>query len=143
MRFVRLKSLLHQVARAIKLVICRTDLPENPRWREQNYPYANCWDIDEFFEAARRAGPGSTLYAEARRIFWESMWRLWGRYRRGRPFFEVYEVVDGELRRVVDREKWVLQNIIVAAMAHDIVPPEAKEYTYRVYRELYGPLVAR
>jgi len=141
--FVRLKRLLHQVYRAVKLVICRSDLPVNPRWREQNYPYENCWEIDEFFEAARKAGPGSTLYAEARRIFWESMWRLWGRYKRGRPFFEVYEVVDTTLRPVKDRERWVLENIIVSAMAHDIVPPEAKAYTYRVYRELYGPLIAR
>jgi len=143
MRFVKLKAFLHQVYRAIKLVICRTDLPENPRWREQHYPYENCWEIDEFFEAARKAGPGSSLYAEARRIFWEAYWRLLGRYRRGRPFFSVYEIVDGELRPVRDRQRWVLENIVVAAMAHDIVPPEAKAYTYRVYRRIYGPLAAR
>ena len=132
--------MLHQVYRKLKLVICREDLPENPRWREQNYPYENCWDIDEFFEAARKAGRDSELYAEARRIFWESYWRLLGRYRRGKPFFEVYEVVDTTLKPVHDRQKWVLENIIVSAMAHDIVPPEAKAYTYRVYRKIYGPL---
>ena len=143
MRFVRLKSLLHQVYRKLKLVICREDLPENPRWIEQGYPGPNCWDIDEFFAAARRAGPGSTLYEEARRIFWEAYWRLLERYRRGRPFFETYMIRDGEVERLVDRERWILQNIIVAAMAHDIVPPEAKRYTYRVYREIFGPVVAR
>jgi len=142
MRFVGLKALLHQAYRAIKLVICRPDLPENPRWREQHYPYENCWDIDEFFEAARKAGLGSSLYAEARRIYWEAMWRLWGRYRRGRPFFEVYEVVDATPRPVRDRQRWVLENIVASAMAHDIVPPEAKAYTYRIYRRIYG-LLAR
>lgn len=143
MRFVRLKTLLNQVYRAIKLVICRTDLPENPRWREQNYPYENCWEIDEFMSEAARAGKDSYLYREARRIFWEAYWRLLGKYRGGRPFFSVYEVVDGELRPVIDRQKWVLENIIVAAMTHGIVPSEAKAYTYRVYRKIYGPLVAR
>lgn len=138
----RVLRFINKVADAIKIVICRRDLPTNPRWREENYPYANCWDIDEFFEAARRAGPGSTLYAEARRIFWESMWRLWGRYRRGRPFFSTYEVIDGEVKPIEDR-KWVLENIITAGIAHGIVPREALEYTYRVYRRIYGPLVAR
>ena len=147
MLFVRLKKFLHQatraVERAVRLVICRKDLPENPRWVKQGYPGPNCWEIDEFFAAAAKTGPGTSLYSEARRIFWEAYWRLLGRYRRGRPFFETYEIVDGEIRRLVDRERWVLQNIIVAAMAHDIVPEEAKAYTYRVYREIYGPLVAR
>ena len=138
---MKLSMLLHQVYRAIKLVICRSDLPENPRWREQGYPYENCWDIDEFFEAARRAGRDSSLYREARRIYWEAMWRLWGRYKRGRPFFEVYEVADTTLKPVHDRQKWVLENIVASAMAHDIVPPEAKAYTYKVYRKIYGPLV--
>jgi len=145
MLFVRLKRLLHQavdvVERAIRLVICRRDLPVNPRWFEEGYPGPNCWEIDEFFAAAARAGPGSSLYREARRIYWEAYWRLLGRYRRGRPFFETYMIRDHEMERLVDRERWVLQNIIVAAMTHGIVPEEAKVYTYRVYREIYGPLV--
>jgi len=123
-----------------KLVICRSDLPINPRWASEGYPYANCWDVDEFFSEARRMGEGSKLWSEARRIFWESMWRLWGRYKRGRPFFEVYEVVDTTLRPVENGERWVLRNIIVSAMAHDIVPPEAKATTERLYRRLFGPL---
>ena len=69
-----------------------------------------------------------------------SYWRLLGRYRRGRPFFSVYEIVDSELKPVRDRQRWVLENIVASAMAHDIVPPEAKAYIYRVYRRLYGPL---
>jgi len=147
MPFVRLKSFLHQVAktveRAIKLVICRRDLPVNPRWIEQNYPDPNCWEIDEFFAAAARAGPGSSLYSEARRIFWEAYWRLLGKYKRGRPFFDTYIIRDGEIERLIDREKWVLQNIVVAAMTYGLVPEYAKRYTYRIYRELYGPLTAR
>ena len=137
-----MKRLLGQVAR-VKLVICREDLPENPEWWEQGYPYANCWDVDELFEAAKEAGRESGLYAEARRIFWEAYWRLLGRYRRERPFFEVFEVADATPRPVHGRERWVLQNIVVSAMAHDIVPEEAKAYTYKVYREIYGHLVAR
>jgi len=147
MKFVKLKLFLHQatraVERALKIVICRKDLPENPRWLEQGYPGPNCWDIDEFFAEARRAGTDSILFAEARRIFWEAYWRLLGRYRRGRPFFETYIIRDHELVRLVDRERWVLQNIIVAAMTHDIVPEEAKRQTIKLYREIYGPLVAR
>ena len=55
----------------LKIVVCREDLPVNPRWRSQGYPYENCWDIDEFFsEAARRGG---RLLEEARRIYWECL----------------------------------------------------------------------
>jgi len=136
--FVRLKSLAHQVERAVKIVICREDLPENPRWAEQKYPYASCWEIDELFSTAAKAGPGTSLYSEARRIFWEAYWRLLGRYKRGRPFFEVYEISDKELRPLVGRDEWVMKNIIVAAFTHDLVPPEAKEYTYKVYRRIFG-----
>jgi len=136
---MNLSRFLHQAYRAIKLVICREDLPVNPRWREQGYPYEFCWDIDELFGAAREAGPGSHLWEEARRIYWEAMWRLWDRYKRGRPFFETYEITDATLRPVHNRE-WVLRNIVVSAMAHDIVPPEAKAQTYKIYREMFGPL---
>ena len=148
MRFVRrvkdfvktASKFIGEALREIKLVICRTDLPRNPRWEEEGYPYENCWDIDEFFEEAVKAGEGSPLWAEARRIWWESYWRLLGKYRRGRPFFSVYEVVDGELRPVRDRQRWVLENIITAGIAHGIVPRWVREYTPRVYRVLYGPL---
>ena len=118
-----------------KLIICREDLPKNPNWRLEGYPMESCWDVDEFM-----ASP-DVPYEEKRRIYWEAYWRLLGRYRRGRPFFETYMIRDHEMERLVDRERWVLQNIIVAAMTHGIVPEEAKVYTYRVYREIYGPLV--
>jgi len=127
-----------EVREGIKLVICREDLPKNPRWVEQGYPYASCWDIDEFFSSATKAGPNTTLYSEARRIFWEAYWRLLGRYKRGRPFFEVYEIRKGEMRPIVEKEEWVLRNIILAAFSHDLVPPEAKRQTYKLYRELFG-----
>jgi len=102
-----------------KIVICREDLPENPRWKIQKYPYENCWDIDEFFTEASKAGEGSKLFKEARRIYWEAYWRLLGRYKRGRPFFEVYEVYEtvNKIRPVYDRERWILSMIIGSAMA--------------------------
>jgi len=147
LKYVRLKTiasrlylLLHQVYTAIKLVLCRKDLPVNPRWREQGYPYANCWEIDEFFSEAVRAGRDSDLYREARRIYWEAYWRLLNKYKGRHPFFEVYEVVDGTLRPVVDREEWVLKNIIVSAFTNNLVPPEAREYAFKIYREIYGSL---
>ena len=44
---------------------------------------------------------------------------------------------DKTLTPVRDRE-FVLKNILASAFANDIVPPEAKVYTYRIYRELFG-----
>jgi len=121
----------------MKLVICRKDLPENPSWREEGYPYSSCWDIDEFFSTAAKQGRSSKLYSEARRIFWESYWRSLDRYKGKRPFFEAYLMKDKTLTPVRDRE-FVLKNILASAFANDIVPPEAKVYTYRIYRELFG-----
>jgi len=80
-------------------------------------------------------------YEEKRRIFWECYWRLLGRYRRERPFFDTY-LVDRRIERVEPRRwRWVCENIIVSAMEHDVVPPEAKEATERLYRRLFGRLV--
>jgi len=142
--FVRLKSLLHQLHQAVlKLVICRSDLPENPRWREENYPYANCWDIDELFSEAVNAGRDSELYREARRIYWEAYWRLLGKYKGKHPFFEAYEITDSTVKPVEDNERWILENIVASAFANNLVPPEASEYSFRVYREIYGAPVAR
>lgn len=86
------------------------------------------------------SGEGSQLWSEARRVFWEAYWRLLGRYRRGRPFFEVYEVTDGGARVLEDREKWILENIVVSAIANGIVP---SQFSYKLYRRIYGPLVSR
>jgi len=128
----------------VKIVICRPDLPSNPSWLVEGYPGEACWDIDELMRRAREAGEGSELWREARRIFWECMWRLWGRYKRGRPFFEVYEIADGKVERIPEEKwRWVCMNVVTAAMAHDLVPPEAKARTYRIYRRLFGPLVRR
>jgi len=118
-----------------KLVICREDLPKNPRWRAENYPMHSCWDVDEFMAS------DLVPYEEKRRIFWECYWRMLGRYRRRRPFFDVYLVEDGRTKRVEpERWRWVCGNIIVAAMEHDVVPPWAKETTEKLYRRLFGPL---
>jgi len=124
----------------MRIVICRKDLPRNPRWKEENYPYENCWDIDEFFTEASKAGEGSKLYNEARRIYWESYWRLLGRYKKGRPFFEVYEVYEtvNKIRPVYDRERWILSMIISSAMASDVVPPTVKAQSKKLYKRLFG-----
>ncbi len=114
----------------VKLVICRSDLPTNPRWREEGYPFQTCWDVDEFFESPL------VPFEEKRRIFWEAYWRLMGRYRRGRPFFKSYIIKD-TVPLPVDRQRWVLENIVTSAIAHGIVPREALEYTYKVYKPLF------
>ncbi len=137
------KRLLNAVEEAVEVIICRKDLPPNPRWREEGYPYENCWGIDELMSEAAKAGKDSLLYREARRIYWEAYWRLLGRYKRGRPFFETYIKEHGVLKPLRDRERWVLYNIVASAIAYGVVPPEALEYTYRIYRELFGPLTAR
>lgn len=119
----------------VRLVICRDDLPSNPNWKRENYPMHSCWDIGEFMSSEL------VPYEEKRRIFWECYWRLRGRYKRERPFFDVY-LIDEEIVEV-DPEKWrwVCGNIIVSAMEHDVVPPEAKESTYRIYGRIFGRLV--
>lgn len=140
MRFVTLKSFIHSIYNGIRLVICRRDLPINPRWREQGYPHPNCWEIDEFFSEASKAGRDSLLYREARRIYWEAYWRLLGRYKGGKPFFKTYIGKNSKLEPLENRQKWVLKNIILSAITHDIVPEEAKTQTHKLYTQLYGPL---
>ncbi len=76
-----------------RLVICREDLPYNPDWEREEYPGPHCWDPIELMEKARESG--GELYREARRIWWEMYWRGMGRYRRGRPFPEVYFCLTG------------------------------------------------
>lgn len=118
-------------------MICREDLPRNPHWRREGYPAPFCWDIDEFFEEAAKAGPGSRLYSEARRIYWEAYWRRLGRYKRGRPFFAVYVKEKERLKRLRDRERWVENLIIASATAHGIVPREALLWVPRIYKVLF------
>jgi len=116
----------------MRLVICRGDLPENPRWREEGYPAPSCWEVDELMSS-----PGVPL-GEKRRVMWECLWRAWGRYRRGRPFFDAY-LLDGEARRVPEGEwRWVCANVVASAMAHGVVPEEARRQTEKVYREVLG-----
>jgi len=119
-----------------RLVICREDLPVNPNWRLENYPMHSCWDIDEFMAS------DLVPYSEKRRIYWECYWRLLGRYRRKRPFFDTY-LVNRKIEKVDPRRwKWVCENVIVSAMEHDVVPPEAKEATARLYKRIFGRLVS-
>ena len=73
-----------------KIVICRSDLPPNPRWRLFNYPGPNCWDLEELVIAAVESGEDSVLWREARRIWWEFHHRYHGTYKRGRPLPKFY-----------------------------------------------------
>ena len=138
MKFIR--RVAHAVVDAVKkleIVICRKDLPRNPRWREEGYPYENCWSIDELMSEAVKAGRDSELYREARRIWWEAYWRRLGRYRRGRPFFEAYIKRDSVLEPLTDRE-FVINNIIVAGFEWGLVPREALIWTYKIYKPLFA-----
>jgi len=125
-----------RAAVARELVICRSDLPRNPKWSEEGLPHASCWIVPRLFEEAERAGPASDLYREARRVWWEAYWRRLGRYRGGRPFFEVYELSDRTVRPYRDREEFVLNNIVLEGLR--LVPPEVREYTVKLYKELFG-----
>jgi len=116
----------------MKLVVCRADLPENPRAGEEGYPGRNCWDVDELMSS-----PDVPL-GEKRRVMWECLWRAWGRYRRGKPFFETY-LLDGAAERVPEeRWMWACGNIVTSAMAHGVVPEEAKAQAQKTYREIFG-----
>jgi AraC-like DNA-binding protein len=102
----------------------------------------NCWDIDELFLEAAKAGECSPLWHEARRLYWEAMHRAWGTYRRGRPFFDVYWC---DVRKKVcwrDTEPnvkfRVIAEIISAAMTFGIGRPGAG-----IFREIFGPPLKR
>ena len=118
----------------IDIAICRADLLENPRWREEGLPNPRCWLVSRLFEEAYRSGECTPVYHEARRVWWEAYWRRMGRYRGRHPFFESYIVKDCRLVSVTDQE-FVLNNIIVEGFR--LVPEEAKAYTAKLYRELF------
>ena len=123
---------------AIRLVICREDLPRNPRWREWGYPDDNCWDVYELFKEASKAGKDSELWREARRIWWENYWRAVGRYRKGRPFFRVYEcdVREGvctELPPTEEVKRRVMMEINIAGFETGVTPRGAEVFPWRPY----------
>ena len=127
----------------IRLVICRDDLPRNPRWRDLGYPDDTCWDPIELMAEAARQGEDSPLFREARRIYWEAMHRLWSTYRRGRPFFKSYWCDVGrrectELAATPSNQRLVLMEIVSAAMRYGVGRPGAG-----VLREYLGRPVAR
>jgi len=74
----------------LRLVICREDLPPNPRWREWGYPGERCWDVAELMLEGAKQGECMPLWHDARRIAWEMLHRAWSTYRRGRPFPDIY-----------------------------------------------------
>jgi len=75
---------------ALRIVICREDLPPNPRWRLRNYPDEHCWGLEELVREAVEKGEGSLIYKHARRIWWEFWHRVHGTYKRNRPLPRVY-----------------------------------------------------
>ena len=129
-------------------IICREDLPKNPKWVEQKYPYPYCWRPYELISEAAKAGVDSELYREARRIFWEMYWRWMGRYRRERPFPDVYEIVDGRVYDIPETEdikNQIIGEIIISAFeVPGFIPEEAKRVSpaYRVYRYILKPAKA-
>ncbi|MGC8578137.1 MAG: hypothetical protein ACP5KW_09150 [Thermoproteota archaeon] len=122
------------------LLICREDLPLNPRASLKNYPFPYCWDVYELAEEGTKAGKESKLYNEARRVFWECYWRLKGRYKEKKPFFRVYETNHFPVEVVGGKqlEDYVCRNVIVASMETEIVPEEAKRQKEKVYKEIFG-----
>ena len=124
----------------VRLVICREDLPKNPRWKEWKYPDDNCWDVYELFMEASKAGKDSELWQEARRIWWESYWRAVSRYRRGRPFFRVYKCdvrkgVCTELPLTEDLKRKVMMEINIAGFESGVTPRGAKVFPWRPYKK--------
>jgi len=111
----------------VKLVICREDLPENPRWRRYGYPAKTCWDIDELVQEAVKHGPGSVLWEEARRLWWEFYHRYHGEYKRGRPLPEVYICAETCVRidDIFDRKtliKLLYNYFRVAGYTYGLIP---------------------
>jgi len=129
--FVKAK---HGYGDALDIAICRSDLLENPRWRDEGLPNPHCWLVSRLFEDAYMSGECTPIYHEARRIWWEAYWRKMDRYRAGKPFFESYMVSDGKLEHIKDGEL-VLNNIIVEGFR--LVPEEAKAYAVKLYKELF------
>jgi hypothetical protein len=129
--FVKAK---HDYGDTLDIAICRSDLLENPRWREEGLPNPHCWLVSRLFEDAYMSGECTPIYHEARRVWWEAYWRKMDRYKAGKPFFESYMVSDGKLERIKDSE-FVLNNIIVEGFR--LVPEEAKAYTVKLYKELF------
>jgi hypothetical protein len=118
----------------LDIAICRPDLLENPRWRDEGLPNPHCWVVSRLFEEAYRSGECTSVYHEARRVWWEAYWRRMGRYRGRHPFFESYIVRDSKLEPAADQEL-VLNNIVVEGFR--LVPEEAKAYAVKLYRELF------
>ena len=124
----------------IRLVICREDLPENPRWREYKYPEARCWDVYELFLEAKKKGKESLIWQDARRVWWEQYWRAVSRYRRKRPFWRVYECdvekgVCRELPLTEDVKRRVMMEINIAGFETGVVPRGARVYPWRPYKK--------
>ncbi|MEM1697428.1 MAG: hypothetical protein QW794_00460 [Thermosphaera sp.] len=118
----------------IRLIICRQDLPKNELWREKGYPYENCWEPDELMIAGEK-NPG--LLPEARRIYWECYWRLLGRYKGARPFFDTYMQYDSNLAKWGGDEAQVCRFVVASAMATQVVPEQAKRATFKLYKRLF------
>jgi hypothetical protein len=121
-----------RVAVTRDIIICRPDLPENPEWLSEGLPYKYCWRISKLFEEAEKSGRDTPLWSEARRVWWEAYWRLLGRYKGEKSFFETYEVVDTTVKPYAGSPEFVLRNIVLEGLK--LIPPEVREYTFKPYR---------
>ncbi|MEM3943474.1 MAG: hypothetical protein QXJ59_05280 [Thermofilaceae archaeon] len=113
----------------MRIVICRGDLPPNEGWKAKGYPRENCWEPEELVEAGAK---NQRILPEARRVFWECYWRLLGRYKGGRPFFEVY-ILDGGPPLTLTKDQ-VCRFVVAAGMSSSaLVPEDVKRTLLKVY----------
>jgi len=118
-----------------RLVICRSDLPENPLYSRLGYPDKHCWNpVELMLTGAECKVRCPEVFEEARRIYWEAMHRAWGTYVRGRPFFNTYSCnvelkVCTEIQRTREVESRVMMEIISTAMATGIGAPGRGVFT--------------
>ena len=128
----------------VRLVFCRRDLPENPRAEEWGYPDRRCWDTIEIMMEAQRSGESSSLWHEARRIYWEMMHRGYGTYRGRHPFPEVYwcNVKEKRCTKLDESDpsvqRLVMMEIISSAMQYGV-----GRRGVGVFREILGRPIAR
>ena len=124
----------------VREVLCREDLPENPNWEKEGYPNPHCWNVYELFMEAKKEGKDSLIWQDARRLWWESHWRLRSKYKGGKPFFKVYMC---DVRKKVcieeslseDDIKRILREIIITGLETGITPRGVG-----IFREVFGKL---
>jgi hypothetical protein len=119
----------------LRLVICRSDLPPNPNWEREGYPNEYCWDVVELFLEAEK---NPELRQVARRIFWEAMWREYGRYKRGRPFFDVYVCNVAKRTCVPVQVNEQVRNVVLEEIIATAFETKIAHRGWGLFRMLFG-----